>query len=398
MNKQEWSELTPEAQLKWWNKNAPDETAQFKTTWCFRKYVGDKEYSFHEHLDKWVESGIHFTLDHWRSGPGLVCEKPNSKPSVPNQESNLMIKAVKQFGGVWPDEEETHLYKFHYGRFVTGMVGGTADVVCTREQFESFVESLFDGAPEGTTHCSPEDEEDWKAWWKKDGDEMHCICDEGGVYTWIDGHFDEDVQLIPRPTKKLYIGDTPEQLKNGVTPQAPYIPKVGEECEANLIGHPVFLCLPHCFSNGKVWFTEIREGKGDRDFVYDVSKMEFRPTITERQQRAIDLYPEQPYMPKVGEECEYMIDEGLWFPCFYIGFNSNGKCVIEKRTGCFEVLIANKFRSIKTEREKFIDDHKADVYLYAINTSELISMKQSTGEDLAARVLGYMHDAGFKSP
>ena len=108
--------------------------------------------------------------------------------------------------------------------------------------------------------------------------------------------------------------------------------------------------------------------------------------------------PEALYMPKVGEEIEYMIDEGLWFPCFYIGFNSNGKCVIEKRTGCFEVLIANKFRSIKTEREKFIDDHKADVYLYAINTSELISMKQSTGEDLAARVLGYMHDAGFKSP
>jgi hypothetical protein len=277
MNKQEWSELTPEAQLKWWNTNAPDETAQFKTIGCFRKYVGDKGYFFLVRLNKWEEASSFNTLDEWKDGQFFVCEKPISKPSVP-------------------------------------------------------------------------------------------------------------------------IGDTLDKLKKGVTPQAPYIPKVGEECEANLIGRPVFLCLPHCFSNGNVWYTEIREDKTHIDFVCAVSKIEFRPTITERQQRAIDLYPEQPYMPKVGEECEYMIDEGLWFPCFYIGFNSNGKCVIEKRTGCFEVLIANKFRSIKTEREKFIDDHKADVYLYAINTSELISMKQSTGEDLAARVLGYMHDAGFKSP
>jgi hypothetical protein len=113
--------------------------------------------------------------------------------------------------------------------------------------------------------------------------------------------------------------------------------------------------------------------------------------------------PEQPYMPKIGEECEYCNPErdNEYHWIFFVGYGRNGDMVVQHK--CRIGLLKHRehnliFRPIKTEREKFIDDHKTDVYLYAINTSELISMKQSTGEDLAARVLGYMHDAGFKSP
>ena len=62
-----------------------------------------------------------------------------------------------------------------------------------------------------------------------------------------------------------------------------WTPKVGEECEANLIGRPTFICIPHFFKDGKVWFTEVRDGKGDRDFIYRVDELEFRPLRTQEE-------------------------------------------------------------------------------------------------------------------
>ena len=255
-----------------------------------------------------------------------MCEKPNSKPSVPNQESNLMIKAVKQFGGVWPDQEETHLYKFHDGRFVTGMLDGTADVVCTREQFEAFVESLFDVAPSSTQFYSFEDNSYYPAFWRM---------------------VDDIWQVWPLD---------------------------GFNCE---------------------WLVSSRTDKVPAKLI---------PRPSQREKQPVQSEPEQPYMPKVGEECEYRNPNGVsnaYYWMFFVGYDKDGSMVIQRKDKSFRIYRRENnliFRPVITEREKFIDDHKADVYLYAINTSELISMKQSTGEDLAARVLGYMHDAGFKSP
>jgi len=57
------------------------------------------------------------------------------------------------------------------------------------------------------------------------------------------------------------------------------------------------------------------------------------------------------YTPKVGEECEYMVDEGLWIPCFYVGVNSEGKRVIERGNGDIEVLLTGSFRPLRTQEE-----------------------------------------------
>jgi hypothetical protein len=59
------------------------------------------------------------------------------------------------------------------------------------------------------------------------------------------------------------------------------MPVIDELCEANLIGHSTFVCLPQCFKDDKIWFTEIGEGTGNRDFVYKMSELEFRPLKTQ---------------------------------------------------------------------------------------------------------------------
>lgn len=151
---------------------------------------------------------------------------------------DLMMKAAIKYQGKWPDgatflqvgrDEGIRAYS---GRAVNHYESEQkAALLCTREQFEEFVDSLFEGAPKGTTHYSPEDKSNHQAWWKLVGDEMLSICEAGGIHTWDSDHFDKNIQLIPRPSKKLFIGDTPEQLKKGVEPPAPYMPKVGERCE-----------------------------------------------------------------------------------------------------------------------------------------------------------------------
>jgi hypothetical protein len=207
---------------------------------------------------------------------------------------DLMMKAAVKFKGVWPDQEETHLYKFHYGRFVTGMAGGTADVVCTREQFENFVESLFEGAPKGATHYSPEDENNEQAWWKLVGDEMLCICETGSIYIWERGHFDKTIQLIPRPAKKLFIGDTPQQLKDGVTP---WVPEIGEECKSALLGsHFTVGRLLYKSDQLVIW----QDSATGAEFAGKLENRIFRPLRTER-----ELFIEQAtkdYLDQVGSD------------------------------------------------------------------------------------------------
>lgn len=132
---------------------------------------------------------------------------------------DLMMRAAIQFKGVWPDQEETHLYEFYSLGLVTGLAGGTAKFVCTRKQFEDFVESLFECAPEGTTHFRPNSPAEWYKISKIEAEmEMYYSnCHN----SWVIGSNGADwlsKNLIPRPVKKS-------------EPKAPYMPKIGEECE-----------------------------------------------------------------------------------------------------------------------------------------------------------------------
>ncbi len=110
-------------------------------------------------------------------------------------------------------------------------------------------------------------------------------------------------------------------------------------------------------------------------------------------------------LPPVGVECEviYQLDDSPKWECgMVIGkSNYNKDLVFEFKSGGVSFVTSDsEFRPLdwnkNKEREEFIDKRKHDVYLDAINKSELISMPQSTGEDLASLVLGYMYDKGAR--
>jgi hypothetical protein len=193
----------------------------------------------------------------------------------------LLVDAVKQFKGVWPDEDDTHLYKFTHGFFETGIEGGNAELICTREQFKSFVVSLFDVAPEDAEVFTSEDRHNYACFYKE---EYKYMCLHGQL-NWHETKHTVFEPIIIRPTKKLYIGDTPDKLKKGVTPQAPYMPKVGEECEYR---------NPNGVSNAYYWMFFVGYDKDGsmviqrKDKSFRIYRREnnliFRPIITERQQ------------------------------------------------------------------------------------------------------------------
>jgi hypothetical protein len=158
----------------------------------------------------------------------------------------LMMKAVVKFKGVWPSGDETHLYKFSHGNFETGIKVGTVELAFIREQFESFVESLFEGAPEGATHVDAERVEDY---YKYDGYAYYLI---GKIHSVRCANFDK---LIPRPAKKA-------------EPEAQYMPKVGEECEINHLGN---------------WFKISKTDFYDRYAYACGSDFIFRPLRTEEE-------------------------------------------------------------------------------------------------------------------
>jgi hypothetical protein len=117
-------------------------------------------------------------------------------------------------------------------------------------------------------------------------------------------------------------------------------------------------------------------------------------------QRAIKL-------PPVGVECEVLNksfgDGATWLKCniHWIG----EFVIVYTDESCSERCAAKsivKFRPLDhatrkadIERKRVVDALKHDVYLHAINRVDSISMKQSTGEDVAAAVIGYLHDKGY---
>lgn len=134
----------------------------------------------------------------------------------------LMMKAAIQFKGVWPSEKSTHIWLMKSGSMVVGnidedMIFDEDNILCTREQFESFVESLFKGAPEGSTHFRPNA---LSSWYKiSNAENKHYLGKEDG---WVNSVSIEKRSvsindLIPRPAK--------------AEPQSAYMPQVGEGCE-----------------------------------------------------------------------------------------------------------------------------------------------------------------------
>lgn len=163
--------------------------------------------------------------------------KKNKEKEMNNNE--LMMKAAVKYKGVWPVDRNTFLAVrvTSMPSIDKGVIASLPEsfrfsenwkAICTREQFESFVESIFESAPDEaemyveiypSIGC-PE----YKGFAYKNDSNRYELTSSG---KWIDK---VDVE-IARPTKKLYIGDTPQQLKEGIAPKATaYMPKVGEEC------------------------------------------------------------------------------------------------------------------------------------------------------------------------
>lgn len=154
------------------------------------------------------------------------------------------MKAAVQFKGVWQEEEggdrlavcikDTPRYKSGDISMVHhSCIREYWEILCTREQFESFVAEFY---------------------------------------------------VTP-----AIIGDTPEQLKEGVQPEAPYVPKVGKECEVSVDG-------------GMRWYKFVKTDK--RNLILDESwgemleglYVKFRPLRTEREifiEKAVEDYLDQ---------------------------------------------------------------------------------------------------------
>lgn len=217
---------------------------------------------------------------------------------------DLMMKAAVKFEGVWPDDgyglivaipsdivlgnEEKDGSVSYVSKGVTENTFLRSWSHCTRKQFEDFVESLFECAPADATHYSPEDKNNEQTWWKLVGDEMLCICEIGDIHTWERGHFDETIQLIPHPVKKA-------------EPQAPWVPKVGEECEYSTNGHKWHVCEPLYIGNSCAFVkSDKASADGYREYSLPISHTDFRPLRTER-----ELFIEQAtkdYLDQVGSE------------------------------------------------------------------------------------------------
>jgi hypothetical protein len=208
---------------------------------------------------------------------------------------DLMMKAAVQFKGVWPTAMAAFLITptrkndvFGNGRinFVSDEfnLGDYCEIICTREQFDVFVESLFESAPEGTTHYG------------LDG-LFYCLDETEMYYSYVSRSWvavpsgaELTENLIPRPAKKApTIGDTPEQLKKGVQPEAPYMPKVGEKCEYKYKNYK------DAFSVGVVKFIGdkiiVINNNSGYEKCYHIEYLDFRPIRT-KAEKLVEEYNE----------------------------------------------------------------------------------------------------------
>lgn len=106
------------------------------------------------------------------------------------------------------------------------------------------------------------------------------------------------------------------------------------------------------------------------------------------------------YVPEVGEECECTWGgKKSWWRCVKTKFGflvnkGDPEWLMLENMPCYKSSEV-EFRPIQSEEdklcEKLISEIKDDVYVFAINGLESISMKQSTGHDVAVAVIEYLY-------
>lgn len=110
------------------------------------------------------------------------------------------------------------------------------------------------------------------------------------------------------------------------------------------------------------------------------------------------------FMPEVDGVYELHNDEchGLSYGEDLIGNNVTVKALWVTEDGIHVAAVEHEstgyvfrtsmLRPIQSARDNFVDNLKHNVYLYAINNVKSISMRQSTGEEIAESVLRYVYE------
>lgn len=206
------------------------------------------------------------------------------------EDLELITKAAVHLKGKWPDgykalivstKKNNHWGGGHFQstnfdkvNFVKTVQGRNAwKWVCTREEFEEYMKTLSDNAPEVATHYLPKDDDYYT---KKDG-KYHPVTKQAGIHYYVNLFDHMYDSLIPLPEPK----------------PTPWTPEIGQSCQV-------------------LWYNNWHEtfivGKdSDGDFVYEItnfseivsfaiadSTTQFRPIPTENE---VD--------PVSDEECPY---------------------------------------------------------------------------------------------
>jgi hypothetical protein len=107
-------------------------------------------------------------------------------------------------------------------------------------------------------------------------------------------------------------------------------------------------------------------------------------------------------LPSMGEVClvQGKGDDSAYYECSIVGYDKVGVSDVavfkiknyDGKESYYSSSTHEYFRPIQSERDKLIDRLKDDVYLHAINGIESISMRQSTGHEIAQSVMEYLYD------
>ena len=223
------------------------------------------------------------------------------------QKKKLMLKAAVQFKGVWPDGYEALVVSTEtnscwgagkYQDFIDSedrfnIVMGDSDTwlwVCTKQEFEAFIDSLFEGAPYDATHHGSTLE--YPHWYRLiDG---VWYFREKGFSEWVISSSlasgsQKECDLIPRPSKQESTIDFSLGGEFKKTWSGEGLPPVGVECRfdctagekgcVNVIGTVKYIsdytCVMHV---------------GGSEFAAHPDTMKFRPLKTEAEKEREELY------------------------------------------------------------------------------------------------------------
>lgn len=216
----------------------------------------------------------------------------------------LILDAIVQFEGIWPDDRATHIllqkdemlgFKCAtlYGNTYFWLGSKTSayvvndhcwSIVCTKEEFELRVKEIYDGDESGETHVAIKSSGHISlVYFSFTGDSDTCFHgrnSDGDIFKFSKTCY----KLLKLPNLESQPFDHEKDDWNGEG-----LPPVGVKCEANLRSQPSFVCLPMAVINDEIWFKEIREGKGNRNFIYKISELEFRPLKTEAEKEQESL-------------------------------------------------------------------------------------------------------------